>query len=67
MLVTQGNSPITTTQVGYSDSLKAWLMLTEERGKELKVSHYTSTVAAYDSNLPNYNGNMPHIKATCLI
>ena len=38
-----------------------------ERGKEFKVPHYTSTVAARDGNLPNYNGNMPYIKATYLI
>jgi hypothetical protein len=31
-----------------------------EGGKEFKVPHYASDVAACD-------GNMPHIKATCLI
>jgi hypothetical protein len=31
-----------------------------EGGKELKVPHYTSTVAVYDSN-------MPYMKATYLI
>ena len=31
----------------------------EERGKELKVPHYTNTAAVHDSNLP-------YIKATCL-
>ena len=30
-----------------------------ERGKELKVPHYASTVAARD-------GNLPYIKVTCL-
>ena len=30
-----------------------------ERGKELKVPHYTNTAAAHDSNLL-------YIKATCL-
>ena len=30
-----------------------------ERGKELKVPHYTSTAAVYD-------GNLLYIKATCL-
>ena len=59
MLVTQGNLPITTTQVGYSDGLKAWLLRIKERGEELKVPHHTNTTAACDSNLP-------HIKATCL-
>ena len=39
----------------------------EERGKELKVPHYTSAAAACDGNLPYYNGNMPPVKATCLI
>ena len=32
----------------------------EERGKELKVSYYTSAAAARD-------GNLPHVKAICLI
>ena len=32
----------------------------KERGKELKVPHYTSAAAAH-------NSNMPYIKATCLI
>ena len=35
-----------------------WLRI-EERGKELKVPHYTSTTAARD-------GNLPYIKAICL-
>ena len=39
----------------------------EERGKELKVSHHTSTAAARDGNLPHRDGNMPYVKATCLI
>ena len=61
MLVTQSNSPITTTQVGYSNGWKAfWLLRIKERGKELKVPHYTNTAAAYD-------GNLPYIKAACLI
>ena len=38
---------------------KAWLLKIEERGKELKVPHYTSTAAVHD-------GNLPYIKATCL-
>ena len=59
MLVTQGNLPIMTTQVGYSDGWKDWLLRIKERGKELKVPHHTNTAAAY-------NGNLPHIKATCL-
>jgi hypothetical protein len=58
VLVIQGNSPITTTRVGYSDG---WKDLWEygERGKELKVPHYTSAAAVCDSNLPR-------VKATCL-
>ena len=38
-----------------------WVLkrLYKERGKELKIPHYTSTVTARD-------GNLPHIKATCL-
>ena len=59
MLVTQGNSPITTTRVGYSDGWKAWLLWIEERGKELKVPHHASAAAARD-------GNLPHVKVTCL-
>ena len=35
-----------------------WLRIVE-RGKELKVPHYTSTTAACD-------GNLPYIKATYL-
>ena len=35
-----------------------WLRI-EERGKEFKVPHYTSTVVVHE-------GNLPHIKATCL-
>ena len=31
-----------------------------ERGKELKVSHYTNTTVVRD-------GNLPYIKAACLI
>ena len=45
----------------------------EERGKELKVSHYASAAAVYNGNLPYYNGNLPYYKdnlpyiiATCL-
>ena len=52
MLVIQGNSPITTTQVGYSDGWKAWLLKFGERGKELKVPYYASAAAARDGNLP---------------
>ena len=59
MLVIQGNSLITTTWVGYSDSWKAWLLRIEERGEELKVSHYASAAAAHD-------GNLPYIMAICL-
>ena len=39
---------------------KAWLLRIKKRGKELKVPHHASAVAARD-------GNMPHVKATCLI
>ena len=52
MLVTQGNLPITTTQVGYSNGWKAWLLRIKERGKELKVPHHANTTAARDGNLP---------------
>ena len=59
-MVTQGNSPITTTRVGYSDGWKAWFWLRiEERGEEFKVPHHASAAAARD-------GNLPHVKATCL-
>ena len=30
-----------------------------EKGKELKISHYASTAAVRD-------GNLPYVKATCL-
>ena len=39
---------------------KLYLLKIEEKGKELKVPHYTNTAAARD-------GNLPHVKATCLI
>ena len=58
-MVTQGNSLITTTQVGYSDGWKAWLLRKGERGEELKVPHHASAAAARD-------GNLPHVKATSL-
>ena len=58
-MVTQGNSPITTTRVGYSDGWKAWLLRIEERGEELKVPHYARAAAVCD-------GNLPRVKATCL-
>ena len=59
MLVTQGNLPITTTWVGYSDRQKAWLMRIEKRGEEFKVFYHASAVAVCD-------GNLPYMKATCL-
>ena len=59
MLVIQGNSPITTTRVGYSDGWKAWLLKSKERGKELKVLYYASAAAVCD-------GNLPYIIAICL-
>jgi hypothetical protein len=49
-----------TTRVGYSDGWKDWLLRIKERGKELKVPHYASAVAACD-------GNLLYIKVTCLI
>ena len=58
MLVTQGNSPITTTRVGYSDGWKDWLRI-KERGEELKVPHHANAAAVCD-------GNLPYVKATCL-
>ena len=61
MLVTQGNSPVTTTRVGtvmLVDKLDC--LRIEERGEELKVPHHASAAAACD-------GNLPHIKAICLI
>ena len=58
-MVTQGNSPITTTRVGYSDGWKAWLLRIEERGEELKVPHHASAAAAHD-------GNLPYIITNCL-
>ena len=60
-MVTQGNSPVTTTRVGTVMMVdKAWLLRIEERGEELKVPHHASAAAARD-------GNLPHVKATCLI
>ena len=38
---------------------KLYLLKIEEKGKELKVPHYTNTIAACD-------GNLPYIKAICL-
>ena len=59
MLVTQSNSPITTTRVGYSDDEKLDCCKFGERGEELKVPHHASAAAARD-------GNLPYVKATCL-
>ena len=59
MLITQGNLPITTTWVGYSDGWKDWFIKIKERGKELKVPYYANTAAVC-------NGNLPYVKATCL-
>ena len=53
MLVTQGNLPVTTTWVGtviMVNKINCWEY--RERGKEFKVSHYASAVAAHDGNLP---------------
>ena len=59
-MVIQSNSPVTTTRVGTVVLVnKAWLLRIEERGEELKVPHYASTVAVY-------NGDLPYIIATCL-
>ena len=53
MLVTQGNSLVTTTWVSTVIIVdKAWLLRIEERGEELKVPHHASTAAARDGNLP---------------
>ena len=60
MLVTQGNSPVTTTQVStvmLVNKIDCWEY--RERGKKLKVPHYASAAAARD-------GNMSYVKATCL-
>ena len=60
MLVTQGNLPVTTTQVStvmMVDKIDCWEY--GERGKEFKVPHHASAATARD-------GNLPHIKATCL-
>ena len=61
MLVTQGNSPVTTTQVDtviMVNKINCWEY--RERGKEFKVPYYASAAAARD-------GNLPYIKATCLM
>ena len=53
MLITQGNSPVTTTWVGtvmMVNKIDCWEY--RERGKEFKVPYYASAAAAYDSNLP---------------
>ena len=48
MLVTQGDSPITTTWVGYSDvGWKAYSLEMGE-GEELKTPRHASTVATRD-------------------
>ena len=60
-MVTQSNSPVTTTWVGtviIVNKFNCWEY--GERGKELKVPHYANAAAVYDSNLL-------YIKATCLI
>ena len=60
MLVTQGNSPVTTTRVGTVMMVdKINCLRIEERGEELKVPHHASAAAARD-------GNIPYMKATCL-
>ena len=60
LLVTQGNLPVTTTQVGTVMIVKKLnYYKSGERGKELKVPHHTNTAAACNSNLL-------YIKATCL-
>ena len=59
MFVIQGNSPITTTRVGYSNGWKAWLLRIKERGEELKVPYHASAAAVRD-------GNLPYIMAICL-
>ena len=59
MLVTQGNSPVTTTWVDtviMVNKIDCWEY--RERGKELKVPHYTNAAAARD-------GNLPYIMAIC--
>ena len=60
MLVTQGNSPVTTTRVGTVMMVdKINCLRIEERGEELKVPHHASAAAARD-------GNLPQIMANCL-
>ena len=67
LLVTQGNSPVTTTRVGTVIMVnKAWLMRIRRRGEKLKVPHHASTAAAHDGNLPYSKGNLPYTMATCL-
>ena len=59
-MVTQGNLLVTTTQVDtvmIVNKIDYWEY--GERGKELKVFHYASVMAACD-------GNLPYIKATYL-
>ena len=54
MLVTQGNLPVTTTQVGIVIMVnKINYSEYRERGEELKVLYYTNAAAAYNSNLPH--------------
>ena len=67
LLVTQGDSPITTTRVGYSDvGWKAYL-LEKRKGEELKAPRHASAAATRNGNLPSRNGNLLYMTANCLI
>ena len=74
MLITQGNSLVTTTWVGTVMIVnKAWLLRIWRRGKEFKVFYHASAAAVRDGNLPYHDGNLPYCKsnlpyimATCL-
>jgi hypothetical protein len=63
VLVTQSNSLIITTWVGYSDSWKDWLFWEfGKRGEEFKVPYYASAAVARNGNLPQLalnNGHLP--------
>jgi hypothetical protein len=60
MLVTQGDSPITTTRVGYSDVGWKSLLIGMRKGEELKAPRHASAAATRD-------GSLPYLTATCLI
>ena len=52
-MVTQGDSPITTTRVGYSDVvLLMHELIGTRKGEELKAPRHASAATIYDDRLP---------------